>query len=114
MSTSMSNRFNQSTPWLQSEYDEILQLELCLPSIEKENFFLEIRGNKLHVQAKRTPPPNARRIHKERLKSEYSCGHPLNANIDSDKIKAKLEKGLLTVILPRKNTDRKIDIWSAN
>jgi HSP20 family protein len=111
--TNRPNKGNQSNPLLLSGNDKNLRLEISLPGINKENILLEIRANKLHLRAKRSPPPNARLIHKELLKLEYNHSYQLNGNIDSDKIEAQLEQGLLTLILPRKNTDRKLNISSA-
>ena len=70
-------------------------LELELPGIKKEDVKISVENNILEIKAER----------KDR-NTLVARKYTLSKNVDSDKISAKMEDGILTIILPPKNQEK--------
>ncbi|GAE87966.1 Hsp20/alpha crystallin family protein [Acetivibrio straminisolvens] len=98
-----------------SENDKEYILEADMPGIDKENINIEVNGDVLTISAKwdeQTEVKKDNYLRKERRASSMSRSFTLE-NVDSDRITAKHERGVLTLILPKKETcskGRRIDI----
>ena len=83
--------------WSVEEIDDKIVVSAELPGKDKEDVDIRYRSEnrtlKIEVKGGTSPPP----IHIPR-------------GIDPDKIEAKLEKGILTIEAPIKNTDKRITI----
>ena len=96
------------------ETNDGLVLQADLPGVSSESLELQVQDNKLSLFGKvsLSIPPEARLIHQE-----YQIGHFLRSfilsdEVDHDRISAKLNQGVLEVILPRlsKPEPRRIQI----
>ncbi|HOM03260.1 MAG TPA: Hsp20/alpha crystallin family protein [Acetivibrio sp.] len=98
-----------------SENDKEYILEADMPGIDKENISIEVNGDVLTISAKcdeQTEVKKENYLRKERRASSMSRSFTLE-NVDSDRITARHERGVLTLILPKKETryrGRRIDI----
>lgn len=91
-------------------------LEADLPGVKKEDITIEINDNRLTISAKNDESVEEQRenyIRKERKFSSMVRSFGLE-NVKSDKITAKHENGVLTLILPKVenkgNNGRRIEI----
>ena len=93
-----------------------LVLQADLPGVAQESLELQIQNNKLSLFGKVSSsiPADARLIHQE-----YHIGHFLRSfilsdEVDHERISAKLNQGVLEVVLPRlpKPEPRRIQIQS--
>lgn len=96
------------------ETPEGLVLLADLPGVTLESLELQVQDNKLTLYGKVKPdlPTDARLIHQE-----YSLGHFLRSfilsdEVDHDRIAARLNQGVLEVVLPqlRKSEPRRIQV----
>ncbi len=96
------------------ETAEGLVLQADLPGVSSESLELQVQDNKLSLFGKVAlpVPPEARLIHQE-----YQIGHFLRSfilsdEVDHERISAKLNQGVLEVVLPRlpKPEPRRIQI----
>jgi HSP20 family molecular chaperone IbpA len=96
------------------ETPEGLVLLADLPGVTLESLELQVQDNKLTLYGKVKPdiPADARMIHQE-----YSLGHFLRSfilsdEVDHERISAKLNQGVLEVVLPqlRKSEPRRIQV----
>lgn len=98
------------------ENDKEYVLEAELPGIDKEDISLEVRNNMLTISVNRDEKIEEKRdnyIRRERRACSMARSFSLE-NVNADKITAKHENGILTVVLPKKNdvktNSRRIDI----
>jgi len=87
-----------------------------MPGVRKEDINIEINDNRLTISANRDERVEEKRdnyIRKERRTSSMARSFSID-NVEADKITAKHENGVLTLILPKKEQSkprgRKIDI----
>jgi len=97
-----------------TENDEQYQLLANLPGIKKENVNISMEQNQLIIEAKHEEKDDSQ--NHNFLRSERFCGayhrsitFPENADIDN--IKAKLENGVLNLIIPKKEPKSKREIF---
>ena len=100
---------------IRDEGDKFI-IETDLPGVSKENINIDVEGGRLTISVSQNEQNEDKRdnyICKERRMSSMKRSFNLD-NIDSDKISAKLENGLLTLTLPKaepeKPAGRKVDI----
>ena len=93
---------------------EGLVLHADLPGVASESLELQIQDNKLSLYGKVSPsvPPDARLIHQEYQVGHFLRSFILSDEVDHERISAKLNQGVLEVVLPRlpKPEPRRIQI----
>ena len=91
-----------------------LVLQADLPGVSSESLELQIQDNKLSLfgRVSLTIPPEARLIHQEYQVGHFLRSFILSDEVDHERISAKLNQGVLEVILPRlsKSEPRRIQI----
>jgi HSP20 family protein len=79
----------------------VLQAEM--PGVDKDDFDVQIDGEELTIRGKQKPlNSNLRVIHQESDKSEYLRTFILGEQLDTSKVEAKAENGILTLTLHKK------------
>ena len=102
------------TPYvnIREEEDEVI-LEAELPGVDRKGLNISIDGDELTLNAKREAGGKGMKaIRREIAPCVYRRTFILGNVIDREKIEAKLENGLLTLILPKsaETKPRKIEI----
>lgn len=96
------------------ETPEGLVLLADLPGVTIESLELQVQDNKLTLFGKVKPdlPPEARLIHQEYAVGHFLRSFILSDEVDHDRITAKLNQGVLEVVLPqlRKSEPRRIHV----
>jgi len=110
------NRFRRPAPaWLAMDrgprtnfYDdgEALRMQLEVPGIPRENLTVKVQGNYLEISGSRTSDhPEGYTTHrKERADGAFTRSFTLPAEVDAEHIEARLENGILTLVLPKADT----------
>jgi HSP20 family protein len=88
-------------------------LELEMPGVKKEGLEISVEGNELSIRGRterETPPGEL--IYCESLGADFCRSFELNNDVDSSKIRAELNQGVLCLHLPKKEVakPRKIQI----
>ena len=80
-----------------------LEMKVEVPGMPKEELSIKIQGNYLEISGSRkSDTPEGYSVHRvERLATTFSRSFTLPSEIDSAKVEAKLENGLLTLTLPK-------------
>lgn len=91
------------------ESNESFQLDIAAPGMKKEDFKIDLENNILTISsevedAKREEGKNYTR--KEFYYGSFSRAFTLPKTIDTDKIKADYENGILKIALPKKDEAR--------
>lgn len=85
-----------------------------LPGVTIESLELQVQDNKLTLFGKVKPdlPPEARLIHQEYALGHFLRSFILSDEVDHERIVAKLNQGVLEVVLPqlRKSEPRRIQV----
>ncbi len=85
-----------------------------LPGVTLESLELQVQDNKLTLYGKVKPdlPPDARMIHQEYAVGHFLRSFILSDEVDHERISAKLNQGVLEVVLPqlRKSEPRRIQV----
>lgn len=92
-----------------------ITLKLEMPGVNKSQLDIDVDGNELHVTGKRAGSGSeGTYLIRERLLGTYHQAYTLDETIDRNKIEASLERGVLTLHLYRKESEkpRKISIKS--
>lgn len=91
-----------------------LVLQADLPGVSSESLELQVQDNKLSLFGKVSMPipPEARLIHQEYQVGHFLRSFILSDEVDHERISAKLNQGVLEVVLPRlpKTEPRRIQI----
>lgn len=88
-----------------TEEEDRFVLEIDLPGVQREDITIEVRGRTLLIGGSRKivrRTVGARYSHLERLSGSFLRSIPLPAEIDAAEISASLDKGILSVELPKK------------
>jgi HSP20 family protein len=85
--------------WRETESD--IWLRADLPGVVPDSVVLEVQGRAMTLSAKRalTPPEGYRAHLNERRGFEFTRSVKLPASVDTDKVKASFDNGVLTVRL---------------
>lgn len=85
------------------ENDQNFVIKVYMPGVSKENIFLKLEDNVLTVFGKvdLNHVEDERFVLREKSYGHYFRQFDLADIIDTDKIEAKLENGLLNIILPK-------------
>ncbi|MFT6001807.1 MAG: HSP20 family protein [Flavobacteriales bacterium] len=85
-------------------------IELAIPGIKKEDVTIDLHENKLTIALVKKENSIEKTILKERKEfnySKFSRAFNLPKNIDFEKIEAKNENGILSIIIPKKEEEIK-------
>jgi HSP20 family protein len=83
------------------ENDMNFILKLDVPGINKQDVNIYIENNILTIEYKIQNQQNKKLLYTERLKNEFKRNFSLADNIDIEKLEAKMENGVLEIILPK-------------
>jgi HSP20 family molecular chaperone IbpA len=93
---------------------EGLVLVADLPGVSVETLELQVQDNKLTLfgRVQRVVPEGARPLHKEYAEGDFVRSFILSDDVDHERVVARLNHGVLEVILPRaaKSPPRKIEV----
>ena len=96
------------------ESDEGLVLIADLPGVSVKTLELQVQNNKLTLLGRVTNsvPANARLLHKEYEEGDFLRSFILSEDVDHERVTARLNDGVLEVVLPRaaKSTPRRIEV----
>jgi HSP20 family protein len=97
---SVEDRFPKTNLY---EDGDLFEIRAELPGIAKEDLNVKIQGNYLEISgAKKSASPEKYSIHRtERDITSFTRSFTLPADVDSEKVKATLENGILTLTLPK-------------
>lgn len=86
-------------------YDQGDSFEIMaeVPGLEKDDITIRVQGNYLEISGeKKNDTPEGYKAHRvERTSASFSRSFTLPADVDAEKVVAKLRDGILTVTLPR-------------
>lgn len=88
-----------------TETQDAYALDVVAPGLEKEDFKIKTEGNTLFVSAEKKEnkkEESDKQIRKEYAYRSFNRSFTLNDEVDSEKINAKYDKGILQIILPKK------------
>jgi HSP20 family protein len=85
------------------ESNEGYLLEADMPGVNKEGLEVLLEGNSLTLVGRRAPAeaPQGNLIHRESLEADYRRVFELDPAIDTKKIAAHMEQGVLRITLPK-------------
>jgi len=90
-------------------------IELDMPGVSKEGLEVTVEGNELTIIGRRTDrPPTGEAYYRESLDADYCRSFDLGPDIDTSKIRAEMQQGILKLHLPKSERvkPKKIDIAS--
>ena len=77
-------------------------LEIEMPGVKKDGLDISIENNELTIVGRRSLPAlEGMLIHRESRPENFRRAFELDPSIDGDKISAKIDQGLVTLILPK-------------
>jgi HSP20 family protein len=76
-------------------------LEAEMPGVAKEGLEVSLEENMLAITGRRQPDPSANLLHRESNPVDYRRVFELDPDIDTGKINAQIEQGILTLTLPK-------------
>src|SRR4051812_17639677 len=88
-------------------------IEAEMPGVNKTGLEITLEGSEITITGRRNPEtPAGEPLFRERAKADYRRVFELDPAIDTAKISAKIEQGILTVTLPKseKVKPRKITV----
>ncbi len=90
------------------EDDDNLYAEAEVPGIAMENLEIYVTGNELSIQGERKPTEESGAVchRQERGMGQFRRTVTLPVDVDSDKVDAKLNHGVLTLVMPKAEVAR--------
>jgi len=77
-------------------------LEAEMPGVNKDGLEISLEGNELTIIGHRSPDlENAQLVYRESTSSDFRRAFELDPTIDTSKIKAKMDNGILYLELPK-------------
>lgn len=76
-------------------------LEAEMPGVNKEGLDISLEDNVLTLIGHRQPQPTATPLYRESKSTDFRRAFELDPSIDSSKIDARIEQGILTLRLPK-------------
>ena len=77
-------------------------LEIEMPGVKKDGIEISVENNELTVIGRRSlPTVEGTLIHLESRPENFRRVYEIDPSIDADKISAKIDQGLVTLILPK-------------
>jgi HSP20 family protein len=85
------------------EEAEHFLVRVVLPGVPRNGVEINLEGDLLTIRGNRvnTTPHGWRPLRRETSDAQYALGLRLNVEVDSDKISAKVEDGILNLSLPK-------------
>ena len=76
-------------------------LEAEMPGVNKDGLNISVEGNVLTLAGRRQPVPEANLLYRESGPADYRRVFELDPSIETAKITARIEQGILSVTLPK-------------
>ena len=77
-------------------------LEVEMPGVSKENLEMWVENNELTILGRRAiPPTEGTLIHRESRPENFRRSFEIDPSIDTGKISATIDQGVVTLILPK-------------
>lgn len=76
-------------------------LEAEMPGVTKDGLDIGLEENVLTIVGRRGPAPTGNAVYRESNTADYRRVFELDPTIDSGKISARIEQGILTLTLPK-------------
>jgi HSP20 family protein len=76
-------------------------LEVEMPGVSKEGLEISLEENDLTITGRRQPEPSVNLLYRESNPADYRRVFELDPSIETGKISAQIEQGILTVNLPK-------------
>ena len=77
-------------------------LEVEMPGVSKENLEMWVENNELTIIGRRSMPAvDGTLVHRESRSENFRRAFELDPSIDSEKISAKIEQGVVSLTLPK-------------
>jgi HSP20 family protein len=77
-------------------------LEVEMPGVSKENLEMWVENNELTILGRRAMPSiEGTVIHRESRPENFRRSFEIDPSIDAEKISAKIEQGVVTLVLPK-------------
>jgi HSP20 family protein len=91
-----------SPPASVTEVADGYMLEIEMPGVNKDGLEISVENNELTIIGRRSlPPMEGTLIHRESRPENFRRVFELDPSIDAEKISAKIDQGLATLILPK-------------
>jgi HSP20 family protein len=85
-----------------AEDGEGYALQVEMPGVNKEGLEISVENNELTIIGRRSLPPiDGALIHRESRSEDFRRTFELDPSIDTDKISAKIDHGVVTLTLPK-------------
>jgi len=84
-----------------SETKDGYVLEAEMPGVAKEGLEISLEDNQLTITGRRQPDPSANLLYRESDPADYRRSFELDPAIETGKISAQIEQGILTLTLPK-------------
>jgi HSP20 family protein len=84
---------------IETATDYILEAEM--PGVAKDGLDINLEDNVLTIAGRRQPEPTANALYRESNPVDYRRVFELDPSIETGKINAQIEQGLLTLTLPK-------------
>jgi HSP20 family protein len=92
------------------ETNEAFQLQVAIPGVKKEDVKIDLEKNILNISSEKeveeTANENEKYTRREFVYGTFCRSFTLPETIDTDKIKAEVKDGILSVTLPKKEETR--------
>lgn len=89
------------------ENEKEFQIEALLAGIKKEDISIDVEKDVLTIQAERKDVKDIQYNRKQTYFGKYKRSFTLPDNVDTEKIEASLSDGILKVIIPKIEEDKK-------
>ena len=76
-------------------------LEAEMPGVAKDGLEISLEDNELTITGRRQPEPSANLLYRESSPADYRRVFELDPSIETGKIHAQIEQGILTLVLPK-------------
>ena len=112
MGSDWVERLHSSSPMNIIETDDNFKVEMAAPGLTKDDFTIKVTNDNLLTVSVKQEQKNEEKDKKGRyLRKEFSYTQfqqnlILPENVDKDKIEAKVNNGVLDVIIPKKTPDK--------
>jgi len=100
----MSSTFNRTASLILNPEDEFV-IKAEIPGVDKKDIDITIEDNVLTIKGEKKFEKEEKKenyLRAERFYGTFRRSFTLPASVDKDKIKAKLDKGVLTIEIPKK------------
>jgi HSP20 family protein len=76
-------------------------LEAEMPGVNKDGLNIQVEGDVLTLAGRRQSPPEANLLYRESGPADFRRVFELDPSIDTAKITARIEQGILSITLPK-------------